>query len=207
MTENARTENQKGEARRVFARRLKEIRIQKGFSTARSLANSLGIDENRYTRYERAEVEPDLHLIGRMCDVLGVHPNDLLLVSERATRTVNGNGMNAVERPNGHSLNGALQGGPPGDGHSVVDGLAWKLGCLVARVRVPRDGGNGAADGNGAGLAFLQAATALYGELTRNPFRAIGDIVKDPAVLATDAETQAQIDALCLRLAEARALD
>ncbi|MBS0244706.1 MAG: helix-turn-helix transcriptional regulator, partial [Proteobacteria bacterium] len=52
-------------ARAEFARRLRELRIPRGFRTARSLARALEIDENRYTRYERAEVEPDLDMIRR----------------------------------------------------------------------------------------------------------------------------------------------
>lgn len=64
--------------RTFFAKRLRELRIPRGFRTARKLANELGIDENRYTRYERAEVEPDLDLLVRISDALQVTPNDLL---------------------------------------------------------------------------------------------------------------------------------
>ncbi len=64
--------------RAVFAKRLKALRIPRGYPTARSFAVALEIDENRYTRYERAEVEPDLSLLVKMCALLGVSPNDLL---------------------------------------------------------------------------------------------------------------------------------
>ena len=43
------------QVRRNFARRLRELRVLSGYKTARSLARTIGIDENRYTRYERAE--------------------------------------------------------------------------------------------------------------------------------------------------------
>ena len=66
------------DARSRFAQRLRAIRIPRGFKTARSFARALGIDENRYTRYERAEVEPDLQLLLRMCELLRATPNDLL---------------------------------------------------------------------------------------------------------------------------------
>lgn len=66
-------------SRTTFARRLRELRVPRGFRTARSLAQALGIDENRYTRYERAEVEPDLGLLVKICEVLALTPNDLLL--------------------------------------------------------------------------------------------------------------------------------
>lgn len=70
--------------RAYFAQRLRELRIPRGFKTARKLAQELGIDENRYTRYERAEVEPDLDLLVRIAEVLAVTPNDLLGVLAEA---------------------------------------------------------------------------------------------------------------------------
>ena len=66
------------EIRLQFAKRLKLLRTEKGFTHARAFAKALGIEENRYTRYERAEVEPSLTLIHRMCQTLQVSPNDLL---------------------------------------------------------------------------------------------------------------------------------
>lgn len=64
--------------RSEFASRLRQYRVPRGFKTARMFAQALQIDENRYTRYERAEVEPDFALLVRMCTLLGVTPNDLL---------------------------------------------------------------------------------------------------------------------------------
>ena len=64
--------------RQFFSERLRALRIAKGFPTARKFAQKLGIDENRYTRYERAEVEPDLALLVRICAELSASPNDLL---------------------------------------------------------------------------------------------------------------------------------
>lgn len=74
------------DARSRFAQRLRAVRIPRGFKTARSFANALGIDENRYTRYERAEVEPDLQLLMRICDLLKATPNDLLCDTIGAAR-------------------------------------------------------------------------------------------------------------------------
>src|SRR5262245_33955196 len=68
--------------RSQFAKRLKSIRTLRGFGRARYFAKSLGIEENRYTRYERAEVEPSLTLIHKMCEVLRVTPNELLGFAE-----------------------------------------------------------------------------------------------------------------------------
>ncbi|MBU2534344.1 MAG: helix-turn-helix domain-containing protein [Alphaproteobacteria bacterium] len=66
------------DTRARFAQRLRAIRIPRGYKTARSFAEALEIDENRYTRYERAEVEPDLQLLMRICSLLDATPNDLL---------------------------------------------------------------------------------------------------------------------------------
>ena len=70
------------EVRSQFAQRLKSLRTQRGFDRARYFAKSLGIEENRYTRYERAEVEPSLTLIHKMCETLRVSPNELLGFAE-----------------------------------------------------------------------------------------------------------------------------
>ena len=70
------------EVRSQFAKRLKTMRTQRGFQRARYFARSLGIEENRYTRYERAEVEPNLTLIHKMCETLRVSPNELLGFAE-----------------------------------------------------------------------------------------------------------------------------
>jgi transcriptional regulator with XRE-family HTH domain len=63
-----------------FAKNLRRLRIEKGFRTAREFSAALGIDENRYTRYERGEVEPNLALFLKICDALHVSPNELLAV-------------------------------------------------------------------------------------------------------------------------------
>jgi transcriptional regulator with XRE-family HTH domain len=61
-----------------FANQLRKLRAERGYRTAKSFATALGIEENGYTRYERAEVEPCLTLIVEMCKLLKVKPNELL---------------------------------------------------------------------------------------------------------------------------------
>jgi transcriptional regulator with XRE-family HTH domain len=75
------------EVRLQFAKRLKQLRIEKGFLRARTFANALGIEENRYTRYERAEVEPSLTLIHKMCETLQLSPNELLGFTENTSKS------------------------------------------------------------------------------------------------------------------------
>jgi transcriptional regulator with XRE-family HTH domain len=75
------------EVRLQFAKRLKQLRTEKGFLRARTFANALGIHENRYTRYERAEVEPNLTLIHKICGTLRVLPNDLFDLTEVSSKS------------------------------------------------------------------------------------------------------------------------
>lgn len=53
--------------RGLFAHRLKLARTKAGFATARSFSTALQIDENRYSRYERGEVEPNLTVLSAIC--------------------------------------------------------------------------------------------------------------------------------------------
>ncbi|MCL4765631.1 MAG: helix-turn-helix domain-containing protein [Hyphomicrobiaceae bacterium] len=62
----------------AFAVRLKQLRVLRGFRTARSFAQALEIDENRYTRWERGEVEPSVAMLAKMADVLNL-PVDILV--------------------------------------------------------------------------------------------------------------------------------
>lgn len=62
----------------TFAVRLKQLRVLRGFRTARAFAQALEIDENRYTRWERGEVEPSVAMLAKMADVLNL-PVDILV--------------------------------------------------------------------------------------------------------------------------------
>jgi len=65
-----------------FGRRLRELRKKRGFPTARAFADLLAIEENTLTRWERGETEPGFEMLLRICQVLGVTPNELLLGSD-----------------------------------------------------------------------------------------------------------------------------
>ena len=62
--------------RACFLDRLCELRAAQ-FPSPKAFARALGMEEIRYVRYERGEVEPSLTLIVHACIVLGVTPNDL----------------------------------------------------------------------------------------------------------------------------------
>ena len=62
----------------AFAIRLKQLRVLRGYRTARAFAQALQIDENRYTRWERGEVEPSDAMLAKMAEVLNL-PVDILV--------------------------------------------------------------------------------------------------------------------------------
>src|SRR5499426_661904 len=111
--------------RAQFAKRLRSLRAQRGYERARHFAKSLGIEENRYTRYERAEVEPSLTLIHKICEVLRVSPNELLGFAEYGGPPASG----FAEPP-------ASELAPP-ENPSERQGelLAWRLAAEVVAIR------------------------------------------------------------------------
>lgn len=166
------------EVRTEFAKRLREMRLQSGFPRARYFAKSLGIEENRYTRYERAEVEPSLTLIHKMCETLGVSPNELLGFAEYA----------------GSSVSGFAEGAPY-ESASVEDVdpqrsdlLAWRLASEAVLVRHKL---RASAKAPSDPLAATRATANLYQKLLSDPFGTVAEIVGDDALKDLDSERKA----------------
>lgn len=61
----------------VFAQRLKQQARNLGLSDA-EVARRCGLNERRYGHYVSGSREPNLETLVRICEVLGVTPNDLL---------------------------------------------------------------------------------------------------------------------------------
>jgi transcriptional regulator with XRE-family HTH domain len=167
-------------ARQKFARRLREFRVARGFKTARSLAHALEIDENRYTRYERAEVEPDIDLIQQICETLGLSPNDLLgTASPLSSQT-------AVMQPAPTSAPAGFAEPAPASPdasamreHLLRDKTAWSLACAVAELQSKV---SDPAPESSSRLATLRHAARLFADLERRPFAAVSEILLHPAV-------------------------
>lgn len=64
---------------KLFGRRLRQMRKDRGYTRAREFAELIGTEENTLTRWERGETEPSLEILLRICQVLGTSPNELLL--------------------------------------------------------------------------------------------------------------------------------
>lgn len=201
-TPASRSAGEKPQARLDFAQRLRELRVPRGYRTARSLARALGIDENRYTRYERAEVEPDLALIRRMCQVLGISPTELLGV-------VDGNGthdMSAAEVSAGEAQRSLVHhaGSAPvsRDEHPVggarmpravgVEFAAWQLACAAAEARM-RAGPVGQRGQEPSSVALLSSASPLYSRLRGAPFEVIAEIAGDRAIAAAPPAVSSKV--------------
>ena len=171
------------EVRARFAQRLKTLRTQRGFDRARYFAKALGIEENRYTRYERAEVEPSLTLIHKMCETLRVSPNELL-------------GLPDVPHHGSAVLSPAEPAAPGGHGERVGKGtdpvslLAWSLAAEAVAIRQARTAKSKPA---GDPLAALRETSALFSGLQAEPFKTVAAILGDAALMDIGAEHKTQL--------------
>jgi len=168
------------EVRSQFAKRLKSMRAQSGYQRARYFAKSLGIEENRYTRYERAEVEPSLTLIHKICEVLRVSPNELLGFAEYGGTPAPG----FAEEPPGEF--------PPRENPSErhVELLAWRLASEVIAIRNTHRANSRAA---GDPLAAARETGKLFQQLQSDPFNTVAGVVADEALKDLDAERKAEL--------------
>jgi len=174
------------DVRARFAQRLKMLRTRRGFDRARYFARSLGIEENRYTRYERAEVEPSLTLIHKMCETLRISPNELLGFPDLPHRasTVLSHGEAAM--PDG-ARGPSEMGGKATD---PVSSLAWSLAAEAVAIR---HGRSVKPKPPGDPLAPLRETSALFSSLQAEPFETVGAILGDAALKDIGAEHQTRL--------------
>jgi transcriptional regulator with XRE-family HTH domain len=171
------------EVRSQFAKRLKEMRVNSGFLRARYFAKSLGIEENRYTRYERAEVEPSLTLIHKMCDVLRVSPNVLMGFAEYEGASPGLIPAFAEDSPD-ENANSA----DAGTRHMGL--LAWRLASEAVAVRHKQRAKSKAAPDP---LATTREVGRLFQKLQSDPFGTVAEIVADDALKDLGSERKAEL--------------
>ena len=63
---------------KTFAQRLKAAREEAGYDSAQGFAGVLGLEPHTYRKYERAQSEPTLETLVRICELLNVDANYLL---------------------------------------------------------------------------------------------------------------------------------
>jgi transcriptional regulator with XRE-family HTH domain len=171
-TASVMTETLAPDVRSQFAKRLKIIRTQRGFDRARYFAKSLGIEENRYTRYERAEVEPSLTLIHTMCATLHVTPNELLGFAEFNDEAAFQHGPGLSESPAELAKGGA-------SAHSNLGSLAWRLAGEAIAIRGEQPGRGKPHEDP---LATFRETAALFQKLQAEPFDTVAEILGDAAM-------------------------
>ena len=167
------------DVRSRFATRLKRLRLQRGFERARFFARTLGIEENRYTRYERAEVEPSLTLLHKMCDTLRVTPNELLGFAEP--------GGDASGSTDACAARGEAHG--EGNRADPTSSLAWRLASATVAIRQEHVGRKAAGDA----LETIRETGILFAELQAKPFGAVAEIVRDPSLKSAAPEKRAAL--------------
>jgi len=169
------------EVRSQFAKRLKEMRVHGGFIRARYFAKSLGIEENRYTRYERAEVEPSLTLIHKMCEILRVSPNALLGFAESSL------GADPIPAFAEDSVAADAHRIDVGERHR--DLLAWRLASEVVAVRNKH---RGRAKASLDPLATKRETAKLFQKLQSDPFGTVAELVGDDVLKELGSERKAE---------------
>lgn len=150
--------------------------MPRGFATARSFANALDIDENRYTRYERAEVEPDLSLLIKICSLLTIKPNDLLDFETDLTLS-SGFSEGPTELLRSASDPISRSGGR----HASVlcSALSWRMAELVADLK-KADPANR--------LDKVSRISRIFSEIDADPFAFVAGIATDPRLAGLSPE-------------------
>lgn len=64
--------------KRDFAKKLKEAREAKGFTSAAKFARFMGEEIATYTSWERGQYLPDIPKMARLCQLLDLEPNELV---------------------------------------------------------------------------------------------------------------------------------
>ncbi|MFY0612537.1 MAG: helix-turn-helix transcriptional regulator [Hyphomicrobiaceae bacterium] len=193
-----------------FAQRLRAIRVPRGYKTARSFAEALEIDENRYTRYERAEVEPDLRLMMRICSLLGATPNDLLCdtigaatpefdapygFSERSA----GTGYHAQSVQPAQSLGAAVSAPAPATNvlNDVRKAVGFQLAEAIATIEAESTGVHASAL---TPLEKLRRTVPIAARIEADAFKFLGELPDRLANVSVSSHKQAIIDRLIQEL-------
>lgn len=180
------------EIRKRFAQKLTLLRERAGYRTRRAFARAIGIDENRYTRYERAEVEPNLQLLVTIADGLKASPNALLgyigepQSSLGAHRAPGFADDTDARDPLAPPRDDVSRDRVPGATNPILEAACWKLADHVAHLDPPTG------DDGAARLKALQAASAEYKALMADPFGRVAQLVADDRVMtSSDAHKDA----------------
>ena len=152
----------------LFGSRLRALRSAGGYATARAFARRLGIEENRYTRYERGEVEPDLGLIAQICEQLQVTAAELLPVGANDT----------LPSVRGFSEAAPVMMTATPDKHDHRRQLAWRLAERLSSIESHAGEGNATTDH----FAELRRTAAIFAAIDRDPFAFAARVTADTRI-------------------------
>ena len=188
----------------VFAKRLRELRIARGYTSARKLAEALDINQNTYTRYERGVSEPSLETIYRLCKLLNVSPNELFQfqpidASARSTTppgfAESGTTASQPARPANPSSSPNVSTAP-----LAFELLAWRLAKDLTTAGYQA---NGKIQSPGKGTLSLETTVGVFRELNADPFATIDRFARTKALASAPRELQLKIEQGFERLIEA----
>src|SRR5262245_14425462 len=173
--------------RAEFAKRLRTLRAQRGYERARHFAKALGIEENRYTRYERAEVEPNLTLLFEICQTLAITPNELMGFADG----VDGRSPSLADGP--AAARREARSAPEVNAGSDLRARAWQLATEAAQLQTELRGATKAAFDP---LRLVRETGRLYSRLEQDPFGTVADIVEGPALQDLTRDRKVKLAAL-----------
>lgn len=166
--------------RERFANRLRRLRHDRGYSAARHFAQTLGIPENRYTRYERGDSEPDLDDLYLFFEHLPASPNELFGVEGGKPAFHSSPGFEAGPqeslqsgRDPGHAPDQPPLARP--SRRTEADAAAWALATLVIRNRRQESSARIAHDH--LTLAELRETGLLFKALCSDPYGTVAQLV------------------------------
>ena len=200
------------EPKTTLAEQLKRLRQAKGHPTARGFAKTLGISENRYSRYERGEAVPKLDLVWSICSTLGITPNELYGWESPSIHPTP-----AVTRPPGlpaQTLPASSMPAPgmadepvtflhqPPSQSATTAKVAWRLASALAEAAEPAGGSK---------MRTIRATAEFYSKLTADPFETIATCLQalnlDTSKPAIEARLADEVEAFLAALDANGALD
>jgi len=173
--------------------RLKKLRVAKGYPTARDFAAVLGINENRYCRYERGDNKPKLALLEAICQKLGTTPNELYGWEP-------GTSVDALPA-SGFADSGRDFSSPPSEaaGESVspasdaaalaLDLAGWRLASVLARALTTTK------CGEVRELDSMRSAAEIFTQLKADPFGTLARSLQTPDLRTAPPELERLIAA------------
>ena len=173
--------------RERFTSRLRQLRQERGYAAARHFAQALGIPENRYSRYERGDSDPDIDIIYAFCEKLPASPNELFGFDAPTAMSGFSSGPQAPLERSDPPLADSRREVPPSKPLMATEAAAWRLAATIARVK------SGRTPTEPATLAELRATAQLFASLRNDPYDTVARLVEGPEMAKLPAPATREI--------------